>query len=46
MLHLNIGDIAITTVKGVDNLCIIHYIKKSEAVHLLETSALDDRGYI
>ena len=38
--------IAIITVKGVDCHCIIHDISKSEAIHLLENSVLDDRGYI
>ena len=46
MLRLIINDIAIITVKGVDYHCIIHDISKSEAIHLLENSMLDDRGYI
>ena len=33
MLCLNISDIAIITVKGVDYRCIIHDISKSEAIH-------------
>ena len=39
-----ISDIAITTVKNVDYCCIIHKIKKSEAIDLLENSVLDNRG--
>ena len=46
MLCLNLSDIAVTTVKGVDYCWIIHDISKSEAIHLLENSVLDDRGYI
>ena len=44
MLHLNISDIAIITVKGVDYHCVIHGISKSEAIHLLQNSVLDDHG--
>ena len=46
MLCFNISDIAIITIKRVDYCCIIHAIGKSEAIHLLENSVLDDRGYI
>ena len=46
MLCLNISDIAIIKVKGVDCRWTIHDISKSEAIHLLENSVLDDRGYI
>ena len=46
MLCLNLSDIAIITVKGVDYCCIIYHFSKSEAIHLLENSVLDDRGYI
>ena len=46
MLCLNNSDIAIITVKGVAYHCIIHGISKSEAIHLLENSVLEDRGYI
>ena len=42
----NISDIAIITIKRVDYCCIIHDISKSKAIHLLENSVLDDRGYI
>ena len=46
MLCLNISNIAIVTVKGVDYHCIIHDTSKSEAIRLLENSVLDDCGYI
>ena len=46
MLCLNISDIAIVTVKGVDYRCIIHDISKSEANFLLQNSVLGDRRYI
>ena len=46
VLSANISDIAIITVKNVDYRCIIHNISKSEAIRLLESSALEDRGYI
>ena len=42
---LIISDINITTVKGVGYHCII-YINKSNIIHLLENSVLDDHGYI
>ena len=45
MLCLNVGDIVIITVKGVDYRCIIHDISKFEAIRLLESSVFDDRGY-
>ena len=46
MLCLNISDITIITFKGIDYLCIIHDIGKSDALHLSENDVLDDRGYI
>ena len=48
MLCLNMTDITIITLKGVDYHCIIHeiIIIKSEAIHLLENSVVEDRGYI
>ena len=46
ILHLNIIDIAIITVKGVDYRCFINDISKSEAINLLENSELEDGGYI
>ena len=45
-LYLNISNIAIITVRGVDYCGIIHDNRKSEAIHLLENSVLDDLGYI
>ena len=45
MLSVN-SNIAINTIKGVDYRCIIHEIRKSEAVNLLKHLVLDDRGYI
>ena len=45
MLCLNISD-TVVTVKDADYRCIIHDIIKSDAIHLLENSVLDDRGYI
>ena len=35
MLCLNIGDVAIITVKNVDYCCIMYNISKSEAINLL-----------
>ena len=46
MLRLNLSDIAIITVKGIDYRCIISDITKSEATELLENSVLDYLGYI
>ena len=46
MLCLNIGDIAIITVKSVDYRFIIHKINKSEAINSLKNSVLGYRGYI
>ena len=37
---------SIITVKNVDYHCIIHNIIKSEAINLLENSALEHGGYI
>ena len=34
------------TVKMVDYCCIIHDISKSEGIHLLDNSILNDCGYI
>ena len=45
MLCLNVSDIAIITVKNVDNRCIIHNISKSEVVNLLENYFLEYCGY-
>ena len=46
MLSVNIRGIAIITDKNVDYCCIIHNISKSEAINVLESSVLEDRGYI
>ena len=45
MLCLNLIDIAIITIENVDYRCIIHNISKSDVIHLLENSVLDDREY-
>ena len=44
MLGLNISDIAITTVKNVDNHYIMYNISKSEAINLFENSP-EDLGF-
>ena len=46
MLCLNLIDIAISNVTGFDYRCVIHGISKSEAIHLLKNSVLNDRRYI
>ena len=46
MLSVNIRDIAIIVIKNVDYGCIIHNTSRSEAINLLENSALKDRGYM
>ena len=46
LLCLNISDIAIITVKNVDYHCIMYDINKSESIHLLENSVLEDREYL
>ena len=47
MLCLNISDIAIVTVIGANYRCMAIYgISKSEAIHLLESSVLENCGYI
>ena len=46
MLSVNISDNVIITIKNVDYCCIIQNISKSEAINLLESSVLEDRGYI
>ena len=43
MLNVNISDIAITTI--VDYRWLIYDISKSEAIQLLKSSELDDRGH-
>ena len=46
ILSVNISDIVIITAKNVDHHCIIHNIRTSEAINLLENSVLEDRGYL
>ena len=46
MSCVNISDIAIVIVTGVDYRCIIHDINNSEVIHLLENFVLGDRGYL
>ena len=46
MLCVNIGDIAVITIKNVDSRCIIHNISKSETINLLENSVLEIGRYI
>ena len=46
MLCLNFSTISVIAVKSVDYRCIIHGIRKSETIHLLENSLLDNREYI
>ena len=46
MLCLNLSNINIISVKGIDYRCIIHYISKSDSTNLLKNSVLGDQGYI
>ena len=46
LLCLNISNNAIINIKSVDYHCILYYISKSEAIHLLENSILVDCGYM
>ena len=46
ILSVNIGDIVIITVKNIDYRCIIHKIRKSEAINLLKNYVFEDCGYI
>ena len=39
-------DIAILSVKGVDNRCILWGISKNEAVNILNNSVLEDKGVL
>ena len=45
IVKVNGSDVAITTIKNVDYRCIIHNISKSEAINLLESAVLVNRGY-
>ena len=46
MLCVNISEIAVITVKGVDYRCINHVIGISQVIRLLENYVLDDCEYI
>ena len=46
MFCLNISYVTFITVKNIDCRCIIHNISKFEANNLLESAALEKRGYI
>ena len=46
MLSVNIINIAIITVTNINYRCIIHNISKSQAINLLKSAALEDRGYV
>ena len=46
ILNVNISSVAINTIKNVNYYCINHYISKSEAISLLESSVIKDRGYL
>ena len=46
MMSPNNSDISIIFVKGVDYHCIIYDVRKSDTIHLLENSMLNDCGFI
>ena len=46
IFSLIISNIAIITIKNIDYHCIIHNINKSDAINLLESNVLENRGYI
>ena len=46
MLSVTISNIAIITVKKVDNLCMIHNISASEAISLLENPIIEELRYL
>ena len=46
MSCLNISDITVFTVKNAAYRCVNHNISKSEAINLLKSTILEDRGYI
>ena len=46
LLCLNISDIAIIAINKVNYRCIMDNINISEAIHSLEKSVLEDRGYL
>ena len=41
-----VSDITNINVKGVDYCYMFHDISRSEAIHLIDISALDNHGYI
>ena len=45
-LCLNISDITIITFKNVNYPCIIHNISKSQAINLIQSAVLENRGYL
>ena len=46
MLCLNISNIGVITVKTIDYCRVMYNINKSEAIHLLKNSVLENRGYL
>ena len=46
MLSVNLSDIAIIPIEGVDYNCIIQEIRKSEETSLLKDSMLEERGHL
>lgn len=46
MLSVNVSDIAIIPIEGVDYNCIIQEIRKSEETSLLKDSMLEERGHL
>ena len=46
VLNLNISVVTVIPAEGVNYLCIIHGVSKSEEIRLLENYLFDDCGYI
>ena len=46
ILSVNKSNIALITVKNVDYHCIIHEISKAEAINFLESSVLENFGFV
>ena len=46
ILSVSISDVTIITIKNVDYHCIIRNLSISRAFNLLESSILEDRGYV
>ena len=44
MMSMNLSDIAILNIRGVDYCCIISRISKGEAVNLLQKADLNEKG--